>query len=70
VTPLTDSEWSWLRTVRLMVTRGIPLNAAEEQRLALILPRIRIPRPRPTTPSVPPPTVPIAEPPPLSQSIA
>lgn len=53
-----------------MVTRGIALNAAEEQRLAAIVPRIRIPRPRPPTPGVPPPTVPIAEPPPLSQSIA
>jgi hypothetical protein len=70
VTPLTDSELAWLRTVRMMVTRGIELNAAEEQRLSLMLPRIRIPRPRPPTPSVPPPTVPIAEPPPLSQSIA
>lgn len=68
--PLTDAEWAWLRTVRLMVTRGVALNAAEEQRLAAILPRIRIPRPRPPTPGVPPPTVPIAEHPPLSQTLA
>lgn len=68
--PLTDAEWAWLRQVKLMVTRGIPLNAAEEQRLAAIVPRIRIPRPPPANPSVPPPTVPIAQPPPLSQSIA
>lgn len=68
--PLTDSEWAWLRQVRLMVTRGMELNAAELQKLEAILPRIRIPRPQPPTPGVPPPTVPIAQPPPLSQSIA
>lgn len=68
--PLTDAEWAWLRQVKLMVTRGVPLNAAEEQRLAAILPRIRIPRPRPPNPGVPPPTVPIAQPPPLSQTLA
>jgi hypothetical protein len=68
--PLTDAEWAWLRLVRLMVNRGVPLNAAEEQRLAAILPRIRIPRPRPPHPGVPPPTVPIAQPPPLSQTLA
>ena len=68
--PLTDSEWAWLRTVRLIVTRGVPLNAAEEQRLEAMLRRIRIPRPRPPAPGTPPPTVPIAQPLPLSQSIA
>lgn len=68
---LTDSEWSWITgVIRPILTRGIPLNPAEEARLAGLLPRIRIPRPRPTAPGTPPPTVPIANPPPLSQSIA
>lgn len=69
--PLTNSEWDRLCYLRSITAAGGTLNTAEALACEELAKRIRIPVPAPVQkPGVPPPTVPIAQPPNDAKSIA